>query len=211
MTTIIPVAELKSDYKAAEARRRLCGAFDLFVADAAIVEMLPGIIGSSFYKRRRFPVAADVSGAMRKQGAAGVAKLVTAARSCGYLYISPGSTHIAKVAREDWPAADVAKNITAAVGALAPKLPSPVRALYVMGTATQSLPLFLSDADHDLQGEEDASAEAPSLASDKKRGKPAKKAAKAASAKKAAAKPAAAKKAAAKPARATRSRPSRKK
>jgi len=50
---VIPFKVLKTEYKPFEAKRRLLGNFDVFLADARIRRRLPSHIGKHFYERKK--------------------------------------------------------------------------------------------------------------------------------------------------------------
>lgn len=47
---VIGISKLRSHYSSYESRRRLCDSHDLFCCDERIVEMLPKMIGKSFFR-----------------------------------------------------------------------------------------------------------------------------------------------------------------
>ena len=50
---MIGISKLKAKYKPFEAKRQLCNAFDLFLADDSIVHFLPKALGKSFFQRKK--------------------------------------------------------------------------------------------------------------------------------------------------------------
>jgi ribosome biogenesis protein UTP30 len=52
LTKVIGLEKLKKNYKTAESKRALADAFDLFLCDSRIVEMMPRILGSIFYEKK---------------------------------------------------------------------------------------------------------------------------------------------------------------
>ena len=56
ISTVMPLRELKVEYKAYETKTALCHKFDLFLADDRIVKFIPQFLGKPFYKRKKFPV-----------------------------------------------------------------------------------------------------------------------------------------------------------
>jgi ribosome biogenesis protein UTP30 len=57
ISTVMPLRELKVEYKAFETKTALCHKFDLFLADDRIIKFIPQFLGKPFYKRKKFPVA----------------------------------------------------------------------------------------------------------------------------------------------------------
>ncbi len=50
---IIPLRQLKVEYKTFEAKAKLCNRFDKFLADDRIVRLLPKFLGKQFYQKKR--------------------------------------------------------------------------------------------------------------------------------------------------------------
>ncbi len=55
ISTVMPLRELKVEYKAYETKTALCHKFDAFLADDCIMRLLPQFLGKAFYKRKKFP------------------------------------------------------------------------------------------------------------------------------------------------------------
>lgn len=53
---VIGVSKLKKKYVPYEAKRQLCSAYDLFVADSRVLPMLPPLLGKTFFKKKKLPV-----------------------------------------------------------------------------------------------------------------------------------------------------------
>merc|ERR1719310_1782449 len=52
ITKVIGLDKLKKNYKTAEAKRALADAFDLFLCDSRIVEVMPKLLGTIFYDKK---------------------------------------------------------------------------------------------------------------------------------------------------------------
>jgi len=50
---IVPLKQLKLEYKEYENKLNLLRMYDVFLADARIVRLLPSHLGKHFYKRKR--------------------------------------------------------------------------------------------------------------------------------------------------------------
>merc|ERR1719246_180878 len=61
ITQVISLRELKVEYKQFEAKTQLCHRFDLFLADARIIRLLPQFLGKPFYKRKKLPLQIDLN------------------------------------------------------------------------------------------------------------------------------------------------------
>jgi len=49
----VPLKQLKLEYKEYESKRNLLAMYDMFLADARIVRLLPSHLGRHFFKRKR--------------------------------------------------------------------------------------------------------------------------------------------------------------
>ncbi|KAM3274519.1 hypothetical protein ACQJBY_043528 [Aegilops geniculata] len=56
---VIPFSALRTDYRPYESRRRLAASYDLFLADRALLPMLPCLLGKSLYSTKKAPLAVD--------------------------------------------------------------------------------------------------------------------------------------------------------
>ncbi|KAH9293637.1 hypothetical protein KI387_041157 [Taxus chinensis] len=61
ISKILKFSKLKTDYKPFEAKRKLCGSFDMFMADRSVIPLLPKYLGKSFYKKKKHPIPIDLS------------------------------------------------------------------------------------------------------------------------------------------------------
>merc|ERR1719389_468273 len=52
ITKVIGLDKLRKNYKTAEAKRALADAFDLFLCDSRIMEMMPRLLGTIFFKNK---------------------------------------------------------------------------------------------------------------------------------------------------------------
>lgn len=53
--TVIGVDALRKNYKTYEQKRQLCASFDLFLADEAILPLLPKLLGKVFFDKKKLP------------------------------------------------------------------------------------------------------------------------------------------------------------
>lgn len=56
VSTVMPLRELKVEYKQYETKTALCHRFDAFLADDRIVKFVPKFLGKAFYRRKKFPI-----------------------------------------------------------------------------------------------------------------------------------------------------------
>jgi len=60
VSKILPMKAIKLEYQPYEAKRNLSDMYDVFLADANIVRLLPGFLGKNFYARKRFPLQVNL-------------------------------------------------------------------------------------------------------------------------------------------------------
>jgi ribosome biogenesis protein UTP30 len=63
VSKIIGLSKLRTKYESHEAKRQLCGSYDLFLADERVLPSLPKLIGKSFFKKRKQPIPIDIRAA----------------------------------------------------------------------------------------------------------------------------------------------------
>ena len=61
VSSVIPLRELKVEYKAFEAKTALCHRHEAFLADEKILRLLPKFLGKAFYARRKFPLPINLT------------------------------------------------------------------------------------------------------------------------------------------------------
>nr|KAG5703806.1 hypothetical protein BaRGS_031440 [Batillaria attramentaria] len=56
VSEVIPLKALKLEYKAFEAKRNLANMYDIYLADARVIRLLPSYLGKAFFSKKRQPV-----------------------------------------------------------------------------------------------------------------------------------------------------------
>ena len=56
----IPLSKLKKDYFDFEAKRKLCGSYDIFLVDNCILGKLPKLLRKTFYKKKKHPIPVNL-------------------------------------------------------------------------------------------------------------------------------------------------------
>jgi len=137
---VIGISKLKNKYVPFEAKRQLCAAFDVFVADSRVLPMLPPLLGKTFFKKRKQPVSINLK---KKDLRAELEKVCG-----GSLYRhSAGTSNSFKVGKTSQGANELVDNVVAAVEqavALTPKKWSNVQALHLRSTNSVALPFYNS-------------------------------------------------------------------
>ncbi|MBZ3869573.1 Ribosomal L1 domain-containing protein 1 [Sciurus carolinensis] len=141
ISRIIPLRALKTVYKAYEAKLRLLGSFDFFLADDRIRRLLPSHIGSHFYRRKKVPVPVNLL-------AKNLSKVIDSCVGGTVLNISKsGSCSTIRIGHAGMQIQHIFENIIAVTKSLSEKLPEKwdsVKLLFVKTEKSVSLPIFSS-------------------------------------------------------------------
>ncbi|GAA0155650.1 ribosomal protein [Lithospermum erythrorhizon] len=134
---VIRLSKLKSNYKAFEAKRKLCDCFDLFLADKRIVHFLPKLLGGMFFKKKKIPVPVDMGKNWKGK--------VEGAASDGLLYFRTGTCCVVKVARGGMEKSEIVENVRRGVDGVVgfvPKKWGGVRSLHLKMVDSVALPVY---------------------------------------------------------------------
>ncbi|KAL3684553.1 hypothetical protein R1sor_002575 [Riccia sorocarpa] len=138
ISKVIRVSKLKSDYFPHEAKRKLCGSYDLFLADDRVLPVLPKLLGKTFFKKKKHPIPVRLSGQQWKQ------QIRTACTSALF-YVGGGSCSSIKVARISQSRDEIKTNVIAVMEGVASQVPkkwSNIQALYLKTQDSVALPLY---------------------------------------------------------------------
>jgi len=58
---VMPLRQLRVEYKEFEAKRQLCNRFERVLVDDRVIRLVPQFLGKPFYKKRKLPVAVDLT------------------------------------------------------------------------------------------------------------------------------------------------------
>lgn len=138
VSEVIPFSALRTDYRAFESRRRFAASYDLFLADRALLPMLPRILGKAFYSTKKAPIAVNLA-------RAGWPEQVSKVLNSTFLYLRTGTCSGIKVGRLDMEETEIVDNVIAAVEAAVEKVPKKwanVRALHLKAVDSVALPIY---------------------------------------------------------------------
>ncbi|KAL5231085.1 hypothetical protein ABZP36_029861 [Zizania latifolia] len=138
VSEVIPLSTLRTDYRPYEARRRLAASHDLFLADRAVLPLLPRVLGKAFYSTKKAPIAVDFT-------RIGWPEQVRKVLSSTFLYLRSGTCSGIKVGRLDMKEADIVENVMEAVAAAVDKVPKKwanLRALHLKAVDSIALPIY---------------------------------------------------------------------
>ncbi|KAJ1821707.1 proteasome-interacting protein cic1 [Coemansia sp. RSA 2675] len=106
---IITLYQLKTEFKAYEARRLLLSTHELFLTDDRVVKSLPELLGVKFFKNKKLPAPVNLL-------AKDLEREVAKALSCTYYRSANGTSSTLKVGSSAMSAVQLADNIEAAMG-----------------------------------------------------------------------------------------------
>lgn len=138
---VIPVKELKLEYKPYEAKRNLSNEFDVFLADSRIIRLLPSLLGKNFYGRKRNPIQVDLEAKDLKEE---ISKAVNNTRC---ILKNRGSSCLVTVGHSDMTRDQIVENVLKTVEQLAQKFPggpNNIRSLHIKTTSSTSIPFYVS-------------------------------------------------------------------
>ncbi|XP_073399005.1 ribosomal L1 domain-containing protein 1 [Dendrobates tinctorius] len=145
ITEVIPLKKMKKEYKPYEAKRRLLGSYDLFLADSRIRRLLPSLIGKHFYKEKREPQSVNLK---HKYLADELNRFIQGTQ----LHITNrGCCYSVRVGHTGMKVEDIAENILAVSQVLAEKLPlkwKNVKVLHLKSQSSVALPIYTSSLDN---------------------------------------------------------------
>ena len=153
---VVGTSKLRGKYESHEAKRKLCAAYDLFLADDRVLPSLPKLLGKQFFKRRKQPIPVRLSGGPGK-GWRDLPAAVKRAAASAHLFPPRGTTVTVRCARVAHGAAGAADNVLAALAGVVARVPrgwANVSAVYVKTSDSVALPLYQSAAP--APGEEEA-------------------------------------------------------
>jgi ribosome biogenesis protein UTP30 len=136
--TVISVSKLRKNYKSFEQKRQLCASYDMFMADPAILPILPKLLGKTFFAKKKHPIPFDVSKPDLKAEFEQVC-------SATFLHLNKGATLAIKIATIDMTTKDAAANYKAAIEGAFKYIDNGfegVQALHVKTDESTALPVY---------------------------------------------------------------------
>lgn len=145
ISKISGVDKIRKKFKPYEARRNLCAAFDLFLADSSVVPLLPKLLGRVFFDKKKQPVSVKVNAKTPQD----VAQELQDAIRATYLFQTSASSTSVCIGTVAQSASQVAANLEAVVKLLGKKLPgglSNIRSVHVKTADSAALPIYVRAA-----------------------------------------------------------------
>ncbi|KAI3863407.1 hypothetical protein MKW92_006552 [Papaver armeniacum] len=127
ISKVLKLSKLKTDYRAFEAKRKLCDSYDFFFADKRVIPLLPKLLGKQFYKKKKIPVPVDLTHQNWKEQ-------IKNSCSSALFYLRSGTCSVIKIARE-----------------IVPKKWANVRSFHLKMSESLALPIYQSVPDLGLK------------------------------------------------------------
>lgn len=140
ITKVIGVSKLRQKFKQYEAKRQLCKSFDLFLADEALLPLLPKLLGKKFFSSKKLPVPVS----LKKDGIALEEELNSAINST-YLHQTGGNCLGIRVGMASQSPSHLAENVRSILRSLSSKLPGGIeniKTLHLKTPNSRSIPIF---------------------------------------------------------------------
>jgi ribosome biogenesis protein UTP30 len=137
LTKVLGLDKLRRNYKTAEQKRALADSFDLFLCDARIIEMMPSLLGSVFYeKKKKRPVPIKLS-------MADPAPAIKKAMGGTALRVPSGPSFGVRIGRCSMSETDLVENAAVVIAQVVRHLhQNPIQTIHVQATETQALPIW---------------------------------------------------------------------
>ncbi|KAJ2768682.1 proteasome-interacting protein cic1, partial [Coemansia nantahalensis] len=135
---IISLAQLKTEYKAYEARRLLLARHELFLADDRVLGDLPEALGVKFFKAKKLPSPVNLQAGNLKAE-------MEKALGCTYFRQNKGTCNAVKVGTSGMSAADLADNIAGAAELVVQRIPkgwANVQSIGIKTGTSLTLPIY---------------------------------------------------------------------
>lgn len=137
---VISLTKLRKEFSRYEDKRKLSNSYDLFLADARLLHLLPKLIGAKFFDKKKHPSIIDLN-------KADVIPSLVKARDATYFHLRAGPTLMIKIARTGFSDKQIIENFNTAIGAIVEQIPKKwkgVQALYLRTATSVALPFYNS-------------------------------------------------------------------
>lgn len=142
ITKIIGISKLRDKFKPYEAKRMLCGSFDVFLADSSVIPMLPKLLGKTFFDKKKQPASVSLNRTTPEE----LQNELKEAIESTYFHQTSGSSASILVGDVSQSDAHVAANIEAVVKLLGKRLSnglSNIRSVLVKTADSVALPVYV--------------------------------------------------------------------
>ncbi|CAG7902959.1 unnamed protein product [Brassica rapa] len=166
VTKILKLSKLKTDYKAFEAKRKLCDSYEMFFADRRVIPLLPRLIGKKFFTSKKIPAAVDLKHRNWKE---------QIEKACGsaMFFVRTGTCSVVKVGKLSMEGDEIVENVMATLNGVVEVLPGNwkyVRSLHLKLSESLALPVYQSVPDLKLKIDAFGSEKSVVVEEEKKKG-----------------------------------------
>ncbi|KAK4771166.1 hypothetical protein SAY87_031698 [Trapa incisa] len=147
VSKVLKLSKLRTNYKAFEAKRKLFGSYDLFLADRNILPSLPKLLGKQFLKKRKIPVGVNLKHKGWKE------QIENVCRSALF-FMGSGTCSVVKVGRVSMGNKEIGENVIAAIDGIVELVPRKwqnIRSLHLKMAESLALPIYQSVPDLKLK------------------------------------------------------------
>lgn len=177
---VMGVSKLAKEYKQFEAKRQLSHQFQLFLADKRVLELLPSMLGKSFFQKKKLPLAIDLKryinntsvnkvielngqdeasvdaeSVMEKEKVEALRAEVDRLLKCSSFYLTQATSHSLRIGHCDMSENELADNIEMALEGISKVLPYGgwlnIQSVHVKTSDSIALPLYNSLPDMENQ------------------------------------------------------------
>jgi ribosome biogenesis protein UTP30 len=141
ITKVIGVDKLAKKFKTFEDRRKLCGSYALFLADARIIRRLPKLLGKVFISKKKMPVRVEIEDISKAKANLETAILTT------HFDIGRGTLSAMRIGHSHQTPEQLRENIFAGLAAFTKQLTkgmATVQAVLIKTAGSVSLPIYNS-------------------------------------------------------------------
>jgi len=142
VSSVIPLRELKVEYKTFEAKTALCHRHEAFLADEKILRFLPKFLGKAFYSRRKFPLPIDLTSKNLSKEVEKALRTVVVPMS------NKGTCSMLRIGNTSMKESHLVDNILQATEILAKKYPGGwknIRSIHLKTETSMSIPIHVSN------------------------------------------------------------------
>ncbi|CAL1286935.1 unnamed protein product [Larinioides sclopetarius] len=141
VSQVIPLRQLRTEYKTFESKRQLAAAYDVFLVDKKLAGVMAKILGKPFLQSRKFPIQIDMRRPNLKD------QIDKALCEAELSLTCRGNSYALKVARLSMEDEDIIENIRTCIEVLENKLPGKkenILSLYLKTAKSKAIPIYVS-------------------------------------------------------------------
>ncbi|GAB5587735.1 proteasome-interacting protein cic1 [Umbelopsis nana] len=135
---VMGISKLRDKYKPFEAKRKLCAAYGMFLADDRIIPLLPKLLGKDFFLKKKQPIPVDLKKPNLKAE-------IQKALDSTYMHLNAGSCSAIKVGTTAMSEQQIFENILTVVPQVVDNIPKKwknIQSINIKTSDSISLPIF---------------------------------------------------------------------